>query len=69
MCTITALGDLCLIVLSIILKFFAFFTVLWHVLFKFVLAMDNVDGFHIFGEEVQMNHGEEIQEVQEVNPA
>jgi hypothetical protein len=31
--------------------------------------MDNVDGFHIFGEEVQMNHGEEIQEVQEVNPA
>jgi hypothetical protein len=49
--------------------FFAFFTVLWHVLFKFVLVMDNVDGFHIFGEEVQMNHGEEIQEVQEVNPA
>jgi hypothetical protein len=30
--------------------------------------MENVDGFHIFGEEVHMNHGEEIQEVQEVNP-
>jgi hypothetical protein len=31
--------------------------------------MENGDGFHIFGEEVHMNHGEEIQEVQEVNPA
>ena len=28
-----------------------------------------MDGFHIFGEEVQMNHGEEVHEVQEVLPA
>jgi hypothetical protein len=31
--------------------------------------MVDVDGFHIFGEEVQMNHGDEVQEVQEVLPA
>jgi len=34
-----------------------------------MLAMAGMDGFHIFGEEVQMNHGEEVHEVQEVLPA
>jgi hypothetical protein len=35
----------------------------WIYYFIFVLAMASVDGFHIFGEEVQMNHGDKVQEV------
>ena len=50
-------------------SFSASFTIELHVLFEFVLAMDNGDGFHIFGEEVHMNHVEEVHDVQEVLPA
>jgi hypothetical protein len=44
------------------------FIVLLHVLFPLVVAMAGLEGFHIFGEEVQMNHGEDVNEVQEVQP-
>ena len=47
----------------------ASFTILLHVLFKILLAMAGVDGFQIFGEEVHMNHVEEVHDVQEVLPA
>ena len=40
-----------------------------HVLFEFVIAMASVDAFDIFGEEVPLNHGEEVAEVVEVQPA
>ena len=40
-----------------------------HVLFEFVIAMAGVGAFDIFGEEVLMNHGEEVPKVVEVQPA
>jgi hypothetical protein len=40
----------------------ASFTVLLDVLFIFMLAMAGMDAFHILGEEVPMNNGDEVQE-------